>query len=145
MIEAVGDLWVYPADFRVITTNGSVKNNGCAVLGRGCAYEASVKYPALPRALGEVLTRRGNRVHYFDEFNGGLFTFPVKRQWMERASLDLIRQSTKEFQRQLLEFATYVMPRAGCGNGQLDWADVRPILTELPDNVVVIDDQRGRR
>jgi hypothetical protein len=139
MVEAIGNLWTYPADFRVITTNGSVRKDGCAVLGRGCAREAALKFPALPRELGAQLVSHGNRVYFFDHHGGGLFTFPVKHQWMEHADLDLIRESTESFARQLLKSCTYVMPRAGCGNGQLRWEDVRPILAVLPDNVVVID------
>jgi hypothetical protein len=143
VVEATGDLWTYPADFRVITTNGSVRKDGCAVLGRGCAREAATKYPTLPRLLGEKLARHGNLVYFFADAildaPQGLFTFPVKHQWMQQADLDLIRRSTAAFRGHLLENASYVMPRAGCGNGQLRWEDVRPILAVLPDNVVVID------
>jgi hypothetical protein len=57
---------------------------------------------------------------------------------MEAADPTLIARSVEEFQRQLLESATYVMPRPGCGNGQLSWAAVRPLLEGLPDNVIVV-------
>lgn len=138
MLEATGDLWTYPADYRVITTNGTVRRDGHAVLGRGCAKEATERYPALARMLGARLRDHGApTVEYFDQY--GLFAFPVKHQWMEKADLALISRSTAEFARHLLPSATYVMPRAGCGNGQLQWRDVQPILAVLPDNVVVID------
>lgn len=137
MIVASGNLWRIPADFRVITTNGSIRADGCAVLGRGCAREATQRYPGLASALGARLMARGNRVHFFEAY--GLFTFPVKHQWMEKADLDLIRASTEAFASQLLTSARYVMPRAGCGNGRLAWADVEPILAMLPDNVTVVD------
>ena len=145
MIEVTGDLWTYPADFRVITTNGARRRDGCAVMGRGCAAEAKAKYPALPALLGDRLRRRGNHVHFFSREElgvgaaQGLFTFPVKHVWDQPADLALIAQSVAEFKRVLLESARYVMPRPGCGNGQLDWNDVKPLLLELPDNVVVID------
>lgn len=143
MIEVVGDLWTYPADFRVITTNGTVKRNGCAVLGRGCAKQAVDRYPLLPAVLGARLAARGNHVHFFSdrELNAdrGLFTFPVKHEWMLPADLDLIAQSVAEFQRQLLSSAIYVLPRPGCGNGQRAWDEVQPLLHGLPDNVHVID------
>lgn len=142
MIERAADLWTEPADFRVITTNGSVRKDGCAVMGRGCARQAMHMYPQLPRMLGEMLQRHGNRVYFFEREQlaapTGLFTFPVKHQWMETADLALISRSTVEFARQLLASATYVMPRPGCGNGQLAWRDVQPIIAALPDNVVVV-------
>jgi len=48
----------------------------------------------------------------------------------------LIRQSA----RQLVEMAdkfgwgSVVLPRPGCGNGGLDWDDVRPILEAILDD-----------
>ena len=143
MIEQQADLWSVPADFRVITTNGAVRHDGCAVMGRGCAKEAAGQFPRLPYLLGLCLKRSGNRVHFFpDDVIGakfGLFTFPVKHHWNERADLDLIARSVEEFGRQLLASSVYVMPRPGCGNGQLSWEAVRPLLVGLPDNVIVVD------
>lgn len=143
MIEVFGDLWTYPTDFRVITTNGSVRSDGRAVMGRGCAKEATTRYPHLARLLGERLRARGNHVHFFSDVELkdrlGLFTFPVKHAWRDVADLDLIRRSTEEFARELLASATYVLPRPGCGNGQRTWDEVRPLVAVLPDNVRVID------
>jgi hypothetical protein len=143
VVEVVGNLWSYPADFRVITTNGAVRSDGRAVMGRGCALEATKRYPKLARLLGERLRARGNHVQFFSDHElgdrVGLFTFPVKHRWNEPADLDLIRRSTGEFWRQLLASSTYVLPRPGCGNGQLTWDAVRPIVEDLPDNVHIID------
>ena len=143
MIEVVGDLWTHPADFRVITTNGAFRADGLAVMGRGCALEAKKRYPKLARLLGERLRARGNHVEFFSDVELGdrlgLFTFPVKHRWDQPADLLLIKRSTDEFARHLLSSATYVMPRPGCGNGQRTWAEVRPIVAILPDNVHVID------
>lgn len=142
MIEVVGNLWTYPADFRVITTNGDVRADGACVMGRGCAREAAQKWPKLPRELGAIIRSKGNRVHYFNQYS--LFTFPVKRHWQERARLDLIKQSIMDFR--ILTHnveATYVLPRPGCGNGQRTWDEVKPLLVDLPDNVFVIDFERS--
>jgi len=44
MREVTGNLWTYrPAGIRVITTNGTIKASGEAVMGKGCAREAVVK------------------------------------------------------------------------------------------------------
>lgn len=144
MREVTGDLWTYPADFRVITTNGDVRRDKCAVMGRGCARQAATRFPGFARMLGDRLRLQGNHVHFFadETLTGsatGIFTFPVKHHWHEQADLDLIRQSVEEFRRQLLSFATYVMPRPGCGNGGRAWDEVKPLLVDLPDNVHVID------
>ena len=112
-------------------------------MGRGCALEAAKLYPRLPRLLGERLEKYGNTVQFFsrEQLNSrqGLFTFPVKHEWPDTADLELITASAASLHIHLLGSSTYVMPRAGCGNGHLLWQDVRPILAKLPDNVVVID------
>ena len=156
MIEVTGNLWTYPADFRVITTNGTVRVDGCCVMGRGCAKEAKELYPGLARLLGKRIKERGNIVHYFDQDDLGyvaepigLFTFPVKHVWHERADPDLIRQSVDQLRPAILRaigtgFDRFVMPRPGCGNGQLTWEKVRPLLVDLPDTVFVIDFDRSQ-
>jgi hypothetical protein len=136
-----GDLWEYPANYRIITTNGTVKRNGHTVMGRGCALEATRKYPDITRLLGAAISREGLHVHLFEGWN--LIAFPVKYQWMEKAHPALIRQSVGELLDLIkvhrLHHATLVMPRAGCGNGRLMWDEVEPLLKPLPDNVIVID------
>lgn len=139
MIEATGNLWTYPAVVRVITTNGSVRNNLHAVMGRGCAAEAKYRYPGLPLRLGLQIRREGNRVFYFPGLQ--IISFPVKHQWMEMADLELIRASTLQLLELIQTFGSkyqIVMPRPGCGNGGLQWEQVRPLLVDLPDTVTVI-------
>jgi len=131
MIEVTGNLWSYDAGLkpwdiaRVITTNGTVKNNGEAVMGRGCAREAADMWPRLPGYLGKRLARFGNHVFDLGTWDqvDYLLSFPVKYHWRDAADLDLIGRSAY----QLATVATaigvkcVVMPRPGCGNGRLDW------------------------
>lgn len=131
-----GDLWVYPADIRIVSTNGSVRGDGCAVMGRGCAFEAAQRYIMLPRKLGVMLKKHGNHVFSFPDCN--IITFPVKHQWHEDADLQLIERSVKELRQFLQVGKRYVAPRFGCGNGRLQWEDVKPLLVGLPDSVRVI-------
>jgi hypothetical protein len=139
MRELRGNLWELPADWRCITTNGYVRTDGACVMGRGCAREAKQRFPQLPYQLGALLRQPGgNRLHVFPEH--GLLTFPVKHAWMEPADPALIATSAA----QLTDFAalqpdkTFLLPRPGCGNGQLTWEQVRPLLEGLPDNVMVV-------
>lgn len=136
MIEVNGNLWTYPADYRIITTNGYLKRDGTAVMGRGCAYEAVQRYPGIRQELGSMLRQHGNHVFKFKAYP--LLTFPVKHAWYESADRDLITRSVAELLRLIKLRRTYVMPRPGCGNGRLLWSDVRPLLQGLPDNVKVI-------
>lgn len=143
MITALGDLWsVKPPDWICITTNGFVKMNGEAVMGRGCARQAAQRYPRLPRHLGADIIALGNHLYSYPQWH--LYTFPVKHNWWEKASLQLIAQSVEEL-REEVEATPGVrniyIPRPGCGNGQLQWEDVRPLLAKLPDRYVVITNE----
>lgn len=138
MREATGDLWTYPADVRVITTNGSIRKDGTAVMGRGVALQAKSRYHGIENDLGAALAISGNRVHWLNE---EIVSFPVKHHWMLKADIDLIERSA----RQLVELAdtkdawrTIVMPRPGCGNGGLDWKDVKPVIAPILDDRFVV-------
>ncbi|MGE3341563.1 MAG: ADP-ribose-binding protein [Candidatus Altimarinota bacterium] len=139
MIEVFGDLWTYPADVRVITTNGTVKKDGSCVMGRGCAFEAKQRHQNLDKILGSLIKNHGNHVHILFMGNAlvmdpALLSFPVKHNWYEKADADLIRRSAEELtlmvddQHRYWRGSKVALPRPGCGNGHLKWEDVRPIL-----------------
>lgn len=140
MIEVYGDLWTYPADVRVITTNGFVKKNGEAVMGRGCALEAANQDSNFPLLLGHHIKINGNVVGMIGVIDGlPILSFPVKHNWYEKADLELILKSAKA----LKVWADYaeedgpikiVLPRPGCGNGGLKWEVVKPILEPILDD-----------
>lgn len=136
MLEVYGDLWHYPADIRIITTNGTINRKGQAVMGRGCAKEATERFPDIQKRLGANIRLEGNRPFLFPDLN--LATFPVKHNWWERANLPLIRASALQLVTMLNPDLTYVMVRPGCGNGGREWDEVKPLLDCLPDNVHVI-------
>jgi hypothetical protein len=148
MIEVKGNLWTYPADVRVITTNGTVKKNGECVMGRGCALEAKQRWD-LAGLLGNAINTYGNVVinlsaayninrKWNEPF--ALFTFPVKHNWYEKADLALIERSANDLADLIDplylndEGHIIVLPRPGCGNGGLRWADVKPILDPILDD-----------
>lgn len=148
MREQYADLWSFygkPGFVVCITTNGFVKRNGSAVMGAGCALQAKKKFPGLDEILGREIERAGNifRPIVMSDLGGSanICAFPVKHHWKDKADLDLIRRSAAA----LADFArshptlTFVLPRPGCGNGRLLWADVKPAIEALlPDNVVVV-------
>jgi len=131
--EVDGNLWEIEADWRVITTNGFVKKDGRAVMGRGVARQALQRYPGIDRLLGNHL-RRSNRVHVLSEYR--LISMPVKYNWWEDADPDLIERSARE----LAAWAdtqgdvSVVLPRPGCGNGGLLWSQVKPLIEDILDD-----------
>jgi hypothetical protein len=141
MKEDLLDLWQAPCDARCITTNGSVKPNGRAVMGRGCAKQACARYAFLQLTLGKRIIADGNHVqilipaHTSGTDGIPLVSFPVKHDWNMRADLVLIRQSAYELVvlADKAGWRSVVLPRPGCGNGQRKWHEVRPILQEILD------------
>jgi hypothetical protein len=144
MKEIYGNLWDKKFDkprfWRCITTNGVVRKDGKAVMGRGCARDAAERFSDLPFQLGYRLSKYGNQLEPFPSYR--IVTFPVKYDWREKANLSLIELSA----RQLKEVAIlnpdiiYILPKPGCGNGQLEWENVKKVIEPiLPDNVWIID------
>lgn len=158
MIEIIGNIWEIPSDWICIPTNGFIKGDGTAVMGRGLAYQAKQKYAGIDQVLGSRLKDRGNRVLTLQkslvpdarEPSGYrekvLLSFPVKGDWRDQADLNLIRESCRQLHK-LWEESTLVtqkvkvvvLPRVGCGNGRRKWSEVKPILEEeLPEESFVI-------
>lgn len=157
MYEAFGDFWgshlatIGGSDrphYYCITTNGTVKTNGLAVMGRGIALQAAQRFPALPYLLGVSLRHHGNRVVSLGTHLStsrvpyDLIAFPVKHHWDEIGTLRLIEQSAIELAAiaRWLPDAVFLLPQPGCGSGQLKWADVQPLITcSLPNNVYAVN------
>ena len=142
MKEVVGNIWDFHKQgyWIVITTNNTVKSNGEAVMGGGIALQAKQKFPRLPARVGRLLGEYGNVPQPLHNFR--LITFPVKYHWSEKANLDLIRNSCESLVEgmKLLDLDILYMVRPGCGNGGLDWKDVKPILEKyLDDRFTVVN------
>jgi hypothetical protein len=146
-----GDLWTYPADVRVITTNGVVMANGELVMGKGTALQAKERYPGIARELGQLVEANGNNPSSYTAPDGTrIWTFPVKWHWSTNADMDLIQHSAHRLMRlaNLLQEVraqtgrstdvTIVMPRPGCGAGGRDWSAVKARIENLLDDRFVV-------
>lgn len=151
MIERLASLWDEPCDARCITTNGFIKTNGTLVMGAGTAGQAQSRYPNFPKIAGLYVALHGNHVFpytieelrtntmfYEDDNTNYYITFPVKHAWYELADLELIERSAHELMKVIdrLDSKKVLLPLPGCGNGQLSWADVRPVLEPILDDRV---------
>jgi hypothetical protein len=149
MKEIVGDIWEFHkrGNWIVIPTNGSLNSKGEAIMGKGLALQAKRRFPDIPKKLGETILTHGNVVSHAPK--ASLIFFPVKKRWYEKASLDLIEESTKRLKEAVdkadSEEIIY-LPRVGCGidTGKLNWTDVKPILDKyLDDRFVVVSRDSG--
>jgi hypothetical protein len=155
MIETTANLWDYLAsdyDALCITTNGTIKQDGRGVMGRGVAAQLLAYLLPAQTLLGQHLQRYGNSVGFLQWRAGSpaIVVFPVKHQWHEKADPALIRASAYDLLQLAgaLRWQRVVLPRPGCGNGGLRWEDVRPILQVLDNRFTVVhmegfDERRG--
>ena len=147
MKEIKGNIWSFHNEgaFIVIPTNGFIRKNGECAMGRGLALQVKNKFPELAKELGTMICScKGQFVFLFKHKR--IFTFPVKDKFWKRANLKLIEKSCKE----LVQLATVnkiktliYLPRVGCGNGKLDWKNVKFILEKYLSNNFVVCDLKG--
>jgi hypothetical protein len=95
--------------------------------------------------LGSYLREFGNVAGVMrtspDEW--GVVVFPVKHKWFQKADKNLIVASANFLYESAVAnpSTVYILPRPGCGNGQLEWEGpdgVRELISFLPDNVFAI-------
>jgi len=141
MTEDLVDLWSFGADAcdaRCITTNGFIKTDGRAVMGRGVALEACQRYIALRAIQGRALQTFGNvPTILLPDHRPVLVSFPVKHHWKEWADLALIAESARRLVILANEqrWQRIVLPRPGCHNGHRSWErEVRSILRPMLDD-----------
>ena len=137
MLEIKGDIWSYhkKGQYICITTNGVVKENGECVMGRGVALQAKQLYPFLPKRIGDWIKKEGN-IPYIDE-ELRIITLPVKNHWKEKADIELIKQSILHL-KVLSHLGPFYTVRPGCGNGGLDWEEVKNQLNDFWDSRMII-------
>jgi len=149
---AQGNLLVAPVDALVNTVNTK------GIMGKGIALQFRQTFPAMFRdyeracKAGEVQL---GKMHVFDL--GGLasgphwiINFPTKGHWRERSRLTDIETGLEDLVTTILRLGirSIAIPPLGCGNGGLNWADVRPRIeaafTYLPDvNVLLFEPESG--
>lgn len=138
MLEECGDLWSIPADLRCITTNGALRRNGNAIMGKGIALEARKRYHDIEAILGSLINKYGNHVFHLGY---DIISFPTKYHWKQDSDIRLIERSAQELVTLLRDNPAkrVLLTRPGCGNGNLQWSEVKAVIQEIfTDNKFVI-------
>lgn len=131
--EETGNLLDAPADALVNTVNT------VGVMGKGLALQFKQAFPANFRAYQAACSNGQVRLGRMFAYELGvpgqpryLVNFPTKGHWRDRSSLDDIREGLADLRRLVLDrgITSIAVPPLGCGNGGLDWRDVRPLIEE---------------
>jgi len=73
-----------------------------------------------------------------------IINFPTKRHWRDKSKIEDIQTGLKALvaEVQQLGITSIAIPALGCGNGGLDWVEVKPLIesafVELPEVKVVV-------
>ena len=141
MIQYIeGDLFQSPAQVIVNTVNT------VGVMGRGIALSFKERYPDMfvrYRACCEKKQLTIGKLMLFYEPDHWVLLFPTKENWRNPSKIEYIEQGLMKFVNTYAEknISSIAFPRLGCGNGELSWDDVRPLmeryLKPLPINTYI--------
>ena len=141
-----GDLLQAPVEALVNTVNT------VGVMGKGVALQVKKAYPESFRAYVDAVKNGGigignvqvvpvlslRDVRY-------IIHFPTKQHWKNPSRLEWIEAGLLDLRKKLLdhEIRSVAIPPLGCGNGGLDWKQVRPLiekaLQDLPLDVWIYE------
>lgn len=111
--------------------------NTVGVMGKGIALAFRQAYPenyAVYRAACAAGDLRLGRVHVHDHGRSGrhryVVNFPTKGHWRSASRLSDIYAGLRDLTRVTRELSirSLAVPALGCGNGGLEWSDVRPLI-----------------
>lgn len=109
--------------------------NTVGVMGKGVAAEFRRRYPEMAeqyRKLCEQGLLTVGKLWLYRASDRWILNFPTKRHWREKSRLEYIESGLQKF---VVTYRPYGItsisfPMLGCGNGQLNWDEVRPVMEE---------------
>ncbi|MCT9809786.1 macro domain-containing protein [Acidovorax sp. Be4] len=111
--------------------------NCVGVMGKGIALQFKNKWPANFAAYHAASKSGQVRPGRMMVFDAGAYAqphfiinFPTKDHWRGNSQLAFIEDGLKDLVAQVraLDIQSLAIPPLGCGNGGLDWRDVKPLI-----------------
>ncbi|MGH8910234.1 MAG: type II toxin-antitoxin system antitoxin DNA ADP-ribosyl glycohydrolase DarG [Egibacteraceae bacterium] len=127
-----GDLLKAEVDGLVNTVNTK------GVMGKGVALQFRHAFPLNYEAYRRACERGEVRLGRMFVFDSGIqrphyiINFPTKDHWRNRSRLVHIASGLDDLVRVIRELKIHsiAIPPLGCGNGGLDWSEVRPLIEQ---------------
>lgn len=128
--------------------------NTVGVMGKGLALQFKKAFPEAFREYEracEAGELEPGRMHVVQRLAAPRFiiNFPTKKHWRQRSRLEYVRDGLEDLVAKVRELGieSIAIPPLGCGNGGLDWQQVRPLIVEafeaLPEVRVVLFEPGG--
>lgn len=123
----IGDILESEAECLVNTVNCE------GYMGKGIAYQFKLKYPENDKNY-VLACKKGSlkpgSLHYFSEKGKLIINFPTKDKWRQKSKMEFIEKGLEALIELIpkLNVNSIAIPPLGCGNGGLNWFEVKPIM-----------------
>ncbi|MDY3745188.1 MAG: macro domain-containing protein [Lachnospiraceae bacterium] len=122
-----GDIFTSPAKILVNTVNTE------GVMGKGIALELKKRYPEMFQAYKKKCADQKldvGTLMMWKKSDKWILLFPTKRQWRRPSKMEYIEKGLQRFADNWdkLGANSIAFPKLGCGNGGLNWDEVRPLM-----------------
>lgn len=137
-----GNIFESPAQTLVNTVNTE------GVMGKGIAKEFKRLFPGMFKEyqlLCEDHRIQLGKLWMYRTPHKLVLNFPTKEHWRQPSRIKFIRTGLARFVDTFedLRISSIAFPRLGCGNGELDWKEVKPVmqeyLTGLPIDIYIYE------
>jgi O-acetyl-ADP-ribose deacetylase (regulator of RNase III) len=127
-------------DSKAQTVTNTVNTVG--VMGKGLASAMKRRYPDMFREYAKLCASHKldvGQLWLWKTSNQWILNFPTKRHWRNPSKLSYIEAGLQKFIQEYERRGIWEIsfPRLGCGNGNLDWGDVRPLMERYLANLPV--------
>jgi O-acetyl-ADP-ribose deacetylase (regulator of RNase III) len=107
--------------------------NTVGVMGKGVAKTFRERYPKMYTEYRKICDRSQLSIGYLHLWKGDdrwVLNFPTKTTWRLPSKLEYVEMGLETFVNnyEKMGIVSASFPPLGCGNGNLDWKDVRPVL-----------------
>lgn len=122
--------------------------NTVGVMGKGLAASLKARDPEMFRAYRRICDQGLldiGKLWLWRLRSQWILNFPTKTQWRRPSKIEYIEAGLAKFvdQYEAKGIREIAFPRLGCGNGGLNWEDVRPLmdhyLSDLPIRIYIHD------
>lgn len=122
-----GNIFDSPAQVIVNTVNT------IGVMGKGIALEFKKRYPDMFKAYRSACEKNQltiGKLMLWRAPDHWVLLFPTKQNWRNPSQLEYIEQGLLKFSQTYADknISSIAFPKLGCGNGELDWKDVKPLM-----------------
>jgi O-acetyl-ADP-ribose deacetylase (regulator of RNase III) len=118
------------------------------VMGKGIALEFKESFPENFKLYkkacdrGEIETGKMFLTHTNRLDNPKyIINFPTKKHWKNPSKIEYIKEGLKDLEKVINEYKidSIAIPPLGCGNGKLNWKDVKPLIENTLRRIKDID------